>query len=361
MEIRKWSIAISLGLCVLAFGQKETQNDYSYISGGFTPGFLLAHRADIKHLAAHNYGLELSYEKESSGSYWGKAYKKPVIGYGVQYYNLGREETGHAIGAMMHFKWSLIDGERTSLRFRTTAGLAYLTERFDPLVNRRNQAIGSHINGSMQFGLLGHTQSRRVHGFIEYGIAISHYSNAAFKVPNLGYNMPSFILRYGYRLGEVKEKHFVDTVSVPVWRYRAVAIFGKKDRNFAAPQTFYNYGIQLRAIRKTKAQQAVRLGVDYTLDKSYKYSEDRFYPLDSISVGEQSEVGVAAGYQWSIAKVDAFFELGAYLYRPAVLKDAVNQRIGVAYRLTPKLNAQGALRFHRGVADFFEMGIGYTW
>lgn len=362
MEIRLIVISCALVMFGFVSGQGRSTADQSYLSAGFTPGFLLAHRADIKHLAAHNYGIELSYEKESSNSYWGKAYKKPVIGYGVQYYNLGREETGHAIGGMMHFKWAIISGVNSSLNFRTSAGLAYLTKRFDPIENRRNQAIGSHVNGSMQFALMGHSAVGKLGGFIEYGVAISHYSNAAFKVPNLGYNMPSFMLRYGYQLGEVKTKKSPsDTAEVPLWQYRAVAIVGKKDRNYAAPQTFINSGIQLRAIRRTRAQQAVRMGVDYTLDKSYKYSEDRFFPLDSVSVADQSEVGVSLGYQWSIAKVDAFFELGAYLYRPAVLKDAVSQRIGIVYRLTPKINAQGALRFHRGVADFFEMGIGYTW
>jgi hypothetical protein len=51
--------------------------------------------------------------------------------------------------------------------------------------------------------------------------------------------------------------------------------------------------------------------------------------------------------------------MGAYLYKPTVLKNALSQRLGLAYKFNQKLYTQGMLRFHRGVADFFEIGLGY--
>lgn len=334
--------------------------DKNYVSVSYTPGFLLAHRADIKNLAAHNSGIELSFEQERKNSEWGDHYAHPSIGYGVLYYNLGREETGHAIGAMSHVKLKLFDIGKTQINFRMGAGMAYLTKKFDVYENRRNQAIGSHLNGSMQFGLIGNNKIRQGQDYIEYGISISHYSNAAFKVPNLGYNMPSFTLRYGFGAGQVSYNLADSAVTKPSMEYRVTAIYGKKQRNFARPVDFYNYGVQIRGIKNISEAKAWRFGLDYTVDKTYKFSENHLVALDSISLGDKSEVAIAGGFQWSFGPADVIAEIGAYVYKPAVLKNALSQRMGLAYRFSEHLSAQGTLRFHRGVADFFEIGVGYT-
>ena len=352
--MRRWLTYILLLAILMVSGQ-----DKHFVNVSATPGFLLAHRADLLGLAAHNYGIEVSYEQNKYSSSWGSDYKKPSIGYGILYYNLGKEETGHAFGLLTHVKLNIITLGKSDIRFRMGAGLAYLSKMFDVHENRRNQAIGSHFNGSMQFGLVGHSPFLSKN-YLEYGISISHYSNAAFKVPNLGYNIPSVTLRYGFGLGTMEGNSTYLDASAKKIDWRAVVICGKKERNFGDPINFYNYGVQLRGIKNINATKGWRFGVDYTLDKTYKYSENSLVSLDSISIGEQSELAVAAGFQWNFGRVDVIAELGTYVYKPAVLKNPLSQRMGLSYKLDKHWNAQGTLRFHRGVADFFEMGIGYT-
>ena len=57
---------VLLCICKPNFAQDNT-----YLSLSSTPGFLLAHRADLKNLAAHNYGFDISFEKEKENSSWG--------------------------------------------------------------------------------------------------------------------------------------------------------------------------------------------------------------------------------------------------------------------------------------------------
>lgn len=354
---------IVLSYCILLVSFFSWSQSASFLSASYTPGFLLAHRADIKNLAAHNYGLELTYEKDRTATGWGAEYKKPSVGYGVMYYNLGKEETGHAIGAQAHFKLNVLQIGSTDVRFRAGAGLAYLTKKFDVYTNRRNQAIGSHFNGSMQFGLVGHTPLRKSKDYIEYGVSISHYSNAAFKVPNLGYNIPSITIRYGLGLkpeSVTNEPSILKTPWKRSYQWRATLIYGKKQRNFANPLNFYQKGLQLRGLYNVTPTKAWRFGIDYTLDKSYKYAEDFTYPLDDVSIIDQSEVAIAGGFQWNFGRVDVAAEMGAYVYKPGVLKNALSQRMGLVYHVNKHWSAQGLLRFHRGVADFFEIGVGYT-
>ncbi len=341
----------------VAFGQ--TYNNF--IAGGYTPGYLLAHQGNIKHLAAHNFGLETSFEREVGYKDWAGFYNKPTVGLGILYYNLGREETGHAIGALFTTKFNVSSYGNTNLNFRMGAGLSYLSKRFDVYSNRRNQAIGSNINGSMQFGMLLHTPiGANKSSYLEYGLSISHYSNAAFKMPNLGYNIPSISLRYGMGLKQQEVSQELPKEIVNPWKLNTIVLFGKKERGFSDPQTFHHVGMQVRAIKQVNMVKAWRFGMDGLLDKTYKFSEDPTIALDSIKFMDKLELGMSGGYQWSIGKVDVIAELGAYIYKPAVLKNPLLQRVGLVYNVSEQLKVLGALRFHRGVADFFEVGVGYT-
>lgn len=342
----------------MSFTQAQERN--TYFSGSVTPGFLLAHRPDIKHLAAHNYGLEVAYEKEVENTLWGSYYVKPSIGYTLQYYSFGKEETGYSLGLFAHTKFNLLRIGNTDIKWRMGVGLAHLSEKFELEDNRRNQAIGSHLNGSMQFGLIAHKDLFHKRDFIEYGISISHFSNAAFKIPNLGYNLPSVTFRYGWGYKKLDTPSTVSQRRDPVMRWRASLIYGRKQADFAAPRDFNNYGIQLRGIRKVNGIKAWRFGLDYTLDKTYRYFDDPSFPLDSISMGDKSELGINAGYQWNFGNVDVVGELGVYAYRPGSIKTPLYQRMGIVYKVTRNVSVQGMLRFHTGVADFLEMGVNYT-
>lgn len=332
--------------------------DLTFLSASFTPGFLLAHRADIKNLASHNMGYEISFEREHNNSYWGDHYTKPTIGFGVLYYDLGKETTGDAIGGTAHIKLQVAELKTFQLNFRMAGGLAYLTKKFDLQENRRNQAVGSHLNGSMQFGLVARKLFEN--SYLEMGPSISHYSNAAFKLPNLGYNIPSLTIRYGRILGNAVHKETEGSIRRELLQWRVIAVYGKKQLNISDPIDFTNFGLQLRGLYRVKSVRSWRFGLDYTHDKTYGFSEDPQQDLDALSIGETAEIAMSGGFQWSFGKTDVVAELGAYVYRPYSSKSPINQRMGIVYRFTEQLSVQGTLKFHNGVADFFEWGMGYT-
>ena len=285
-------------------------------------------------------------------------YSKPSTGIGLMYYNLGMEQTGHAFGFLSHVKLNVFSFREVDFRFRMGAGLAYLTKKFDVFENRRNQAIGSHVNGSMQFGLVGRKELAN-DDYIEAGISISHYSNAAFKVPNLGYNIPSITLRYGFYNKVNKQVKPLPVLEKKKVDWTTLLIYGRKQRNFANPKDFNIWGLQLRGLLNRSEVKSWRFGLDYTLDKSYVHSINPEIPSNQISFIDQSELALVGGFQWGFGKANIIAEMGAYLYKPTVLKNALSQRMGLAYKFNKKWYTQGMLRFHRGVADFFEIGLGY--
>lgn len=348
------SVALLL-VSLISFAQTQAP---ASISGGISPSFLLAHRPDLKNLAAHNTGIEMGYEQDFSATNWGQYYSRPNLGYSLLIYDLGREETGWAIGGLLTTRFHIAGTAKSSLSFRMGAGLAYLTKKFETFDNRRNQAIGSHLNGNLQFALLYRRTFNNF--FIEPGIGIAHYSNAAWSMPNLGYNIPGIVFRGGYNFSKKTTSIDTSIVRTPRNSYVLSVAYGKKERDFAQPQVFHNIGIQARYRLSTKPTRFWRIGLDATLDKTYRYAKDPYYPLDSLKLNEQLEMGLAIGREWKLNKVGIVAELGGYIYRPENLKKPGYQRIGMNYSVTENLQVQGALKFHRGVADWFEMSLGYV-
>lgn len=331
---------------------------------GVMPGFLVAHRADLKNIETHMVGFELQYEERSKAE-WAAYYKEPIWGLGLSYFHLGGEHTGGAMAAQANLQFKLAQMGKARLRFRLGPGVGYVFKVFDPLTNRRNQAIGSHWNAFMQTAfLMEHPFGT---GRINYGIGISHFSNAAFKMPNLGYNLPSFFFRYAHPLGGKEEPSESWTARPPKSNlephqfFSAALIYGRKERNFANPVTFNNKGIQLRWGFQHSFIGAWRAGIDAVLDKTYRYSEDNQIDLSSIGFGEQLELGIAAGHEWAVGDLRFLMEVGAYLNRPADLKKPLYQRMGFNYNLSQNWAVMGNLKFHRGVADYFETGLIYQW
>jgi hypothetical protein len=347
----------SLGFMLWVLSAYSQQLSQASVGGGIAPSFLLAHRPDLKNLAAHNIGYEIGYEQDFSSSNWGQHYSQPNLGYSLLVYNLGKAETGWAIGGLLTTRFHLAGNSKNSLSFRMGAGLGYLTKKFETFDNRRNQAIGSHINGNLQFALLYRKTFKNY--YIEPGIGIAHYSNAAWSMPNLGYNIPGVMLRCGYSFEKPLNIQDTALIYTPKHSYVLSLAYGKKERDFAKPQVFHNYALQARYRISTKPARFWRAGLDATLDKTYRYAKDPYYPLDSLKIGEQLELGISIGREWKLNKVGIIAELGGYIYRPEDLKKPGYQRIGMNYSVTPHLQLQGALKFHRGVADWFEMSIGY--
>ncbi len=334
------------------------------VAMGVSPGFLVAHRADLKNIETHMMGFEFQYEQRSNAD-WAAYYKEPIWGLGLSYFHFGGEHTKGAISAQANLQMSLAKMGRSTLKFRLGPGVGYVLKVFDPFENRRNQAIGSHWNAFMQTAFLMEHPVKK--GNINYGIGISHFSNAAFKMPNLGYNLPSFFFRYSYPLGQepnegkTAKPQPIKSKFEPNSHYSAALIYGRKERNFANPVGFNNKGVQLRWLRQYSFIAAWRIGMDAVLDKTYKYSENNQVDLGSISLGDQLEIGIAAGHEWAVGELRFLIEAGAYLNRPADLKKPLYQRMGFNYNLTDNWALMGNLKFHRGVADYLETGIIYQW
>lgn len=356
--IGKRHLVLLISLLVVTATQAQDRPKIAY-GFNYYPGFLVAHRDDSKNLEAHIHGFEFQISKLQSVQPWAKHYKKPEVYMGFLYMNLGRPNlTGQAFAAMPGFETSVKTLKKSQIRFRFSTGLAYLTRKFNPYENRRNQAIGSHINGVMQGVATWERKFVNNPWHIQLGIGLTHFSNGAFRVPNLGVNMPSLYFGANYlkeqRASKIRVK---DTLNPYPWQ--VYAVYGFKERSLTQTTGFNIWSVGLTHLKHVNIKRSWRFGSDIYLDKTHVFVKDMNAPLTGLAVPDFTELGFYVGHQLLISRVYFITDIGFYAYKPSSHKYTTYQRLGFNYHFSQRAYVLTALKIHFGIADHFTWGVGY--
>lgn len=346
-------------LLIFAFVATAQDNPKLALGFNYYPGFLVAHRPDAKNLEAHIHGFEFQISKQQSVQPWAKHYNKPEIYMGFLYMNLGNPDlTGNAIAAMPGFETSLASFNKSEVRIRFSTGLAYLTKKFDVYTNRRNQAIGSHLNGVMQGFATWETRYPENPWHLQFGIGLTHFSNGSFRVPNLGVNMPSLYFGVNYLVEQEPSKNPIkDTLNPVKWQFYSA--YGFKERSLTNTTGFHIWNFGATHLRNINIKRSWRFGADIYLDKTHQFIDQPGQPLTGLTIDQITEFGVYAGHQLLISRVYFITDIGIYPYKPSSNKFITYQRIGFNYHFNQHVYVLTALKTHFGIADHFTWGVGY--
>lgn len=347
---------LSFALLPNSWGQKPAYN----IGINALPGFLIAHREDSRNLEAHTLGFEIQLDRINiTEKPWAQTYVNPRIGLNIMYMDLGQPNlTGKVFSIGPNFTTSLVSTPTNTLNLRAGTGMGYLTKRFDVYTNRRNQAIGSNLNGMIQVLMSWEHRFERLPLQSNVGIGLTHFSNGALRVPNLGVNMPHLQLGLSYRYGKVPSKYEAgDTIRNAKWG--VIATYAFKERNMSNPKGFNIVNLSLERLVRINPVRHWRYGADLYFDKTHYFIDNKDSDLKGLRPWEMTEVGVYGGHQWLIYRVDLVMDVGLYAYRPSTHKFITYQRIGFKYHIHDNWFLRAALKTHFGVADFFDWGVGY--
>jgi opacity protein-like surface antigen len=128
---------------------------------------------------------------------WHHAFNFPEVMFTFMYADFGNIYLGKSFSALANIKMDAIKTEAFSIYLRLGAGAAFITERFDSVLNPQNEIIGSHINDVNKLGIganINFLQNWRIGG----GISLTHFSNGSVKKPNRGINLRSIELALSY-------------------------------------------------------------------------------------------------------------------------------------------------------------------
>jgi len=321
-------------------------------------GSLVAHRSSIdESLRGLNpRGVELSYSfLNLSGKNWHKNWGNPNFGFSLSYFDLEKDDFLGKVGyATIYFEKELFSNSLGhNLTYRIAPGISYSDRTYDDTDNPLNTLISSSINIVIEGSLL---YNYKLHNnwFLNAGISITHYSNGAFKLPNLGVNIPSLNLGLSYLFNE---KEIIETdesslfQSSNSWVHSLAYSLKSAAKEYDDLDMAWTYSIQ--RIWHLRPRYSLLISSDLMFNNSVRKI------LHNPSANRY-RIGIAAGQQFELGKFAVLTQVGYYVYRPEKnLDKAIYFRWGFKYKISKKLIVFHMLKTHYGRADLIEWGMAY--
>lgn len=329
-----------------------------WVEGRAKIGFLAAHRSSMGHIPDdHAYAVELSYLIQPKGRRsWQSAYRYPVYGVTTFFGSVGnRELLGHYFGSYGFINFNFIKRKHYTLSGKMGCGLAYSNKYYNSEDNILNVAVSTPINALVTMAL----ENRFVFGrhSINASLDATHFSNGAYKVPNLGLNLPFISVGYGYKVRETADTTFSHEKFQKKWEFGAIGFGSAKEIFPTEGKRYAVLGLNLVGRRYF----GPRAGMELTFDILSKQAIFGYKPKVPKTQADIIQMGVFVGYLLPLNHFQLITGMGVYVrdkYKP---EDAFYHRVGMRYVFDNGINLNLVLKSHWARADYVEYGIGYTF
>lgn len=325
-------------------------------------GFLWGHRSNSWILVErHSAAWELFAERSVKGDRpWHTDYLLPIYGLALLYSDLGSPgRIGAAVRVLPYMHLPLKRNERMSVGLRAGWGLGFVSRPFDRLENGKQIAIGSQVNTAIQLM----AEYRRLMGrwTLSAGLGLDHWSNGAYRLPNLGLNYVSTSFGVGYSLGRrdaepEQASSGARSPEHPEWRIIAAAGINEAGAPYSGQRSvFVLQGTRGWSISR---RSVLSVGADVLNKGTLAIVQPQLADRGRAGL---TQLGVHGGYALLFGRGELFMQMGAYVHTPAPELRPLYQRIGMRYRSGRRLLWNISLKSHSAVADHWEIGVGYRW
>lgn len=327
-------------------------------------GFLLVHRqGQMSHLLEeHVYGIDLGVTIQTNGTQqWHHDFLFPQLFFNVSFKSLGnREVLGNAYGIEGGYYLPIKNKKGWTFGPKLGAGIAFVTKHYDIETNPKNNAIGSHINSLVNIGFKVEKQFKQ-HA-LGMTLRMTHLSNGAVKLPNLGLNMPVLGLSYTFFFDSLYYEHNENKIEneivheVKTWAFYTQLIASSKQ---IYPTGGSNYGV-LAMANYAHYKFNRKFGMEGGLDVLYNQSIIRAVEGD-WGREKNIQAGVYAAFVVPIHRFQLYGGMGVYIVNSLRPDGMAYHRLGGRFRLTNRLWGNISIKAHWGRADYFEYGLAYRW
>lgn len=343
-------------------GNAQNENTGFLLSSKGHYGFIIAHRGNMGNLIkGHTRMLEMVYSKPTYGNKaWQQIYHYPSLGVSFLYADLANpKQLGNVTAVFPHINFGLIRAKHFKLNLRVGHGLGYFEKTFNTYDNYKNNAISSHLNPMVNFQLESQLKfSNRIS--MENGIAVTHFSNGAYKIPNLGLNILTVNTGFTYQFGPADRVFKRENIPLPR-RHMEISLMVNGALKEILPIGGPKYAIY-SLIGTIEKQLDYKNKVGLGLDLFYNSSLFPKLIRDSINISTNASIlqsGLNLSYGLTIHRITILVSMGAYIHSKYKGDGYLYHRIGTRYRINNFLILNATLKTHFAVADHWELGIGY--
>lgn len=346
-----------------ALGQEADSLSHSYFIGVKAhTGFIIPHSTEIIDVSnSKPYGFQLDVSRiNRSQKAWSKCNCYSQVGVSVAYFNYRNPEVlGSSYNLIAYMEPLLSYHRRLNFRFRTGAGLTYLTEVHNTESNPTNLFFSSSFSGYLMVGFSAHYKIMK-HWNANIGIHYNHISNGGLQQPNKGMNFPTANIGMEYNLNPVDIKPRSILASVDRKPHGYAGVFGSmrtvQSTDTEPTENKWQLGINGGIIKRFTAINAWMLGAELSYDGSVleqgkRNGDDRSPVLFSL----------LAGHQFCFGRFGFSQQMGHYTYRDYVFRTEFFQRYALTYLIASKVSVGISLKAHAQEAEQMDVRAGYLF
>jgi hypothetical protein len=359
-RVQKYAIKLlQIGVLLLLFQPVSAQYSVAPHAIGFHTnyGFILPHKVDFDALiSGHIPSFEFNYRYNYSGvKEWEKFYRLPNVGVTAKYFNFNNSKIGNAFGIAPYVSFNLIKKERISFQYRIATGFGYVSQKFNLDNNRKNMVISTNFNSYIDMLFQLHFKvAKRIE--MQTGVGMSHFSNAAFKIPNAGINIINASAGFSFDLGRLV---IVNNYTFPIvkkeWRYLVWTGGFVKETNPVEGNKFYAQTLSFNALKRISNKSSFGGGMDLMFDNSLP-QRNKF---NLQAPASPFRAGFNIAYALHFGKFSIPIQQGIYFIDSFRGDGLFYSRVGWRYHFNKKLIINMTLKTHFASADYLEAGIGY--
>lgn len=331
-------------------------------------GIFLQHHFEMQRFNSHFPAAEVCLQRATFGNKkWESLYNYPIVGVAAYFSSLGDfQEVGKVFAVYPFIDFPLNHNLENSLNFRLGLGLAWITNKFDPIENYKNFAIGSHLNAAASLYL--EYRRRLSHRFTWItAFGLTHFSNGSMKTPNYGLNLLTVSTGFSWFLKSpnpyLNKKLLPELYKFEFdgkkWISTELALsLGMKDMTQEVGQRFFVYNLALNTMKQISMSGRIGLGFDLTFDGSdMAVLDKKQIPYDSK--WQLLKPGANFAYEMLLDKTSFLFNLGFHLAGKELSEGQMYQKLSVKQHFTNNLYGMITLTVHYGKADYIGFGMGY--
>lgn len=324
-------------------------------------GYIMAHRYNMRHLIqSHIWGGELSIGKTSfNDAFYNHLYNFPEKGVSLYFSNLGNPAQLGNVFAVIPYMNLPVNKSR-NLQIKGGVGLGYFHTTFNQTENNLNNVVSSNITVCINSQLQKNWKISET--FELYNkIGMTHFSNAAFKMPNLGINLvtTSLGLRFTGTPSPIFErKSKTDFERNKNCYFEAGIASGIKEVGGPGGLKYAIVNANLAYIFPLSFKSEFLLWTDFFHDRSLeiRLAGDKW---NRATTADFIQTGLMGGYRLRYNKLSFMLAMGAYTYSSYKGLGSLYHRVGMRYQITEKWSLNTTLKTHFAIADFAEWGIVY--
>jgi len=354
------ALYIILGLNQPIIAGASADNLFVEARGNYS--VFMAHRSNLQRYPNAHFGMyELSIGKKVGGEQaWHSLYHYPNVGASFFYTGIGKNKyTGSAIASFAYIQFSYIRFKKSNINFKLALGPGWVEKKFDRVSNYKNVVTGSHLNAAIQL-----TQSYQwqitTKQHLSVGICLTHFSNGAYKLPNLGLNLAGLQIAYHYNFNE-KDLPAIDRPAFePRIKYALAYSAGLKQVYPVLGNQYFLNNISAFAMYNYHEKGNAGIVLDVFKDASVIHQMK--FDTDSTNDNKTNiQLALGAVYEFEIGKFTIPMTAGFYAYNNYKVLPFMYLKFALNYYITKHINVSFSLKSHFAKADYFSYGLGYRF